>query len=93
MYIVGTVFAKLCNVALCRPTIQGSLFPGTNSTLSASCNAADGILDSNLYHGSCMQTNAVYEPMSWWQVDFGDVYDIVYVNITVREDVPTGYRE
>lgn len=40
-----------------------------------------------------MQTNEVYEPMSWWQVDFGDVYDIVYVNITVREDVPTGYRE
>jgi hypothetical protein len=40
-----------------------------------------------------MQTDKVFDPMSWWQVDFGDVYDIVYVNITFREDVPTGFRE
>ncbi|XP_063441983.1 uncharacterized protein LOC134722305 [Mytilus trossulus] len=82
------VSAKLCNVALCRPTNQTSLHPNYNHTLASSCNAVDGIYDSNIDQQSCIYTH--WDPMlnffPSWQIDLGDIYNIAYISITLRQD-------
>lgn len=87
----GFVHAKVCNVALCRPTNQSSIYPSNNDTIASSCNAVDGIKDVNLYHYSCMQTDRAVT--SWWQVNLGNVYNVTHVNITMREDGVDNYKK
>ncbi|CAC5374291.1 unnamed protein product [Mytilus coruscus] len=74
-------------VPVSRPTTQTSLYPNYNSTLTSSCNAVDGIYDSNLLHQSCIFTD--WDGTSdypSWQVDLGAIYNIAYIRMTLRED-------
>ncbi|XP_071175921.1 uncharacterized protein [Mytilus edulis] len=82
------VSAKLCNVALCRPTNQTSLNPAYNYTLTSSCNVVDGIHDSNLLQQSCMYSDwdGTENFFPSWQIDLGDIYNIAHISITLRED-------
>lgn len=79
--IVGYVHTIYCNVAYHRQTNQSSTYANGNS-----CNAVDGLENQEWSGRSCIHTPSEANP--WWQVDFGDIFEIEFVNISVRTDNP-----
>jgi hypothetical protein len=49
-----------------------------------SCNAVDGLENQEWSDRSCIHTLSENDP--WWQVDFGVIFEIEFVNISVRTD-------
>ena len=49
-----------------------------------SCNGVDGLQSQDW--GTCVHTENEDKP--WWQIDFGAIYSIEFVNISVRADHP-----
>ncbi|XP_046331063.2 fucolectin-like [Haliotis rufescens] len=68
------------NVALGKPTIQSSTYPGGNSSY-----AVDGRTGGNFFSDHCMLTR---DGNTWWLVDLLHVYNISTVIVFRRTDFP-----
>lgn len=84
--IVGYVHTIYCNVAYHRQTNQSSTYDVGGMANGNSCNAVDGLENQEWSGRSCIHTLSEANP--WWQVDFGDIFEIEFVNISVRTDNP-----
>ena len=82
--IVGYVHTGYCNVAYRRKTNQSSTYYSSDMDNGNSCNAVDGLENQEWNDRSCIHTLLEDDP--WWQVDFGAIFEIEFVNISVRTD-------
>nr|XP_060628769.1 fucolectin-like [Anolis sagrei ordinatus] len=77
------LYGRVYNLARGRPAFQSSVYPYEN--VGVASKAVDGNCNGDWYHvGSCIHTNADYEP--WWYVDLGDYYAINTVLVKNRGD-------
>lgn len=83
-FIVGYVHTSYCNVAYRRKTKQSSTFYVSDMVNGNSCNGVDGLENQEWSGRSCIHTQSEADP--WWQVDFGAIFEIEFVNISVRTD-------
>ena len=84
-YFTGCVSCLLCNVALKRQTTHSSMYIHNSTLNGASCNAVDGLEDTDFFTGSCFHS-IPNDTTPWMQIDLGSDYNITYVNFSLRED-------